>query len=104
MRQGSRSNRGSVPVDSAPEVDQEPEASRRPPGIGAGAPTKRRWLSEPKAVIWLALAVVVLVGGGRRLIAWWRARKAIARLEDPNVTTAEIEAVADYGRTGVYEL
>jgi hypothetical protein len=104
MRQGSKSNRGSVPVDSAPEIDQEPEASRRPPGIGAGVPTKRRWLSEPKAVIWLALAVVVLVGGGRRLIAWWRARKAIARLEDPNVTTAEIEAVADYGRTGVYEL
>ena len=74
MRQGSKSNRGSVPVGSEPEVSQEPEASRRAPGIGAGVPTKRRWLSEPKAVIWLALAVAVLVGGGRRLIAWWHAQ------------------------------
>ena len=39
-----------------------------------------------------------------RLIAWWQARKAVARLDDPNVTPAEIEAVADFGRTGVYDL
>ncbi len=55
-------------------------------------------------MIWLALAAAVLVGGGRRLIAWWQARKAVARLDDPDVTAAEIEAVAEYGRTGVYEL
>jgi len=50
------------------------------------------------------LAVAVLVGGGRRLIGWWQARRAVARLDDPNVTPAEIEAVAEYGRAGVYDL
>ena len=104
MRQGSTSNPVGASIGGEPEPGQDPEASRRPPGRGTGTPSRRRWLSEPKAVIWLALAAAILLGGGRRLIAWWQARKAVARLDDPDVTTAEIEAVADYGRTGVYDL
>ena len=104
MRQGSTSNPSGPSFGTETERGQDPEASRRPPGRGTATPSQRRWLSEPKAVIWLALAAAVLVGGGRRLIAWWQARKAVARLDDPNVTPAEIEAVADYGRTGVYDL
>jgi hypothetical protein len=34
----------------------------------------------------------------------WRARKAIARLQEPTVTAEEIEAVAEHGRAGVGEL
>jgi len=52
----------------------------------------------------MALAAIVLIGGGRRLLWSWRARRAVARLEDPAVTPVEIEAVADFGRAGAWEL
>ncbi len=71
------------------------------PSTGVRAP--RSWWSEPKAAVWIALAVAVLVGGGRS--SWGRgARKAVARLDDPRVTIEEIAAVADHGRAGVWEL
>jgi hypothetical protein len=65
---------------------------------------RRRWLSEPKTAVWAALAAIVLIGGGRRVFSWWKARKAVARLGEPDVTPAEIEAVAEFGRAGVGEL
>jgi hypothetical protein len=64
----------------------------------------RRWLSEPKTAIWFALGAALLIGGGRKLSAWWQARKAVLRLGEADVTPAEIEAVAEHGRAGVYEL
>ena len=82
-------------------------------GGRAGAPTgwprsgcggRAAVAQEPKTAVWFALAAVVLVGGGRKLSAWWQARKAVARLGEPDVTPAEIEAVAEHGRAGVYEL
>jgi hypothetical protein len=75
-------------------------AGRRSRGTSAG----RRWLSEPKAVVWIALAILVLLGGWRKLLLAWRARKAVVRLGEPNVTSAEIAAVAEHGRAGVWEL
>ena len=65
---------------------------------------RRRWLSEPKTAVWVVLALAVLIGGGRKLSAWWRARKAVLRLGEADVTPADIEAVAEHGRAGVYEL
>jgi hypothetical protein len=67
-------------------------------------PTRRDWLKEPKSAVWMALAVIVLVGGGRRVLWAWRARRAVSRLSDPAVTPQEIEAVAAYGRAGAWEL
>jgi hypothetical protein len=52
----------------------------------------------------MALGAIILIGGGRRLLRAWRARKAVATLGELGVTPAEIEAVAEYGRTGIYEL
>jgi len=83
------------------ELAEGPRAAgRRASGPGA----RRNWLSEPKAVVWIALAVALLLGGGRKLLLAWRARKAIARLEEPNVMAEEIEAVAEHGRAGIGEL
>jgi hypothetical protein len=104
MRQGSTANSSGVSLGGEPEPDQDRQAARRPPVRSTETASRRRWLSEPKSVIWLALAVAVLAGGGRRLIAWWQARRAVARLDELGVTQAEIEAVADYGRAGVYDL
>src|SRR5438270_10066825 len=64
----------------------------------------RNWLAEPKAAVWIVLAAVVLIGGGRRLLWAWRARRAVARLGEPDVTPAQIEAVAEFGRSGAWEL
>ncbi len=66
--------------------------------------TTSRWLREPKSAVWMALAVIIVVGGGRRLLWSWRARRAASRLADPAVTPEDLEAVAAYGRTGVWEL
>ena len=52
----------------------------------------------------MALAAIILIGGGRRLLWAWRARKAVARLSEAGVTPEEIEAVAEFGRSGVWEL
>jgi hypothetical protein len=70
----------------------------------AGAVARRHWFTEPKSAVWIGLGAAVLIGGGRQLFSWWQARKAVARLLDPDVTDEEIEAVAEHGRVGVYEL
>ncbi|MGO9463730.1 MAG: hypothetical protein ACLQVF_06170 [Isosphaeraceae bacterium] len=69
-----------------------------------GAEPARSWLFEPKTAIWIALGAALVLGGGRKLLASWRARRAIARLAFPNATPEEIELVADHGRAGVWEL
>ena len=80
------------------------EPAGRPVRRGTGERGTRSWFSEPKSAVWLALVAAVAVGGGRRLLRAWRASRAVARLEEPNVTAAEIEAVAEHGRAGVWEL
>jgi hypothetical protein len=69
-----------------------------------GTPTRRDWLREPKSAVWMVLALIVLIGGGRRLLWGWRARKAVARLSDPAVTPEDFDAAADFGRAGAWEL
>jgi hypothetical protein len=69
-----------------------------------GEVARRQWLREPKSAVWMALALIVLIGGGRRLLWSWRARRAVARLGDPSVTPEDVEAVADYGRSGAWDL
>lgn len=82
------------------------EAPRRPGHRGSNDPaaTRRHWLREPKSAVWIAMAAIVLIGGGRRLLWSWRARKAVARLSEPDVTPDEIVAVAEFGRAGAWEL
>jgi hypothetical protein len=86
-------------VESSPA--QEPIRARRRVGTEDG---QRSWLSEPKSAVWIILALIILIGGSRRLLALWRARRAIALLDSPDVTVQEIEAAADHGRSGAYGL
>ena len=64
----------------------------------------RSWLSEPRTTVLVVLGGVVLVGGGRKLLHAWKARKAVARLSEPDITPREIEYVAQFGRSGLPEL
>jgi hypothetical protein len=64
----------------------------------------RNWLSEPRTTVLVVLGGVVLLGGGRKLLQAWTARKAVARLSEPNITPREIESVAQFGRSGLPEL
>ncbi len=64
----------------------------------------RNWLSEPRTTVLIVLGGVVLLGGGRRLLQAWKARKAVARLSEPDITPGEIESVAQFGRSGLPEL
>ena len=52
----------------------------------------------------VVLGGVVLIGGGRRLLQAWQARKTVARLGEPDVTAGEIETVDRFGRAGLHEL
>jgi hypothetical protein len=80
------------------------EATGRSVRRGTGERRSRSWFAEPRAAVWLALFAAVAVGGARQLLRSWRARRAVARLEESTVTPAEIEAVAQHGRAGVWEL
>ncbi len=66
--------------------------------------SRRSWFREPKAAVWILLGGIALVGGGRKLLASWNARKAVNRLASGEVTPAEIEATAQHGRACVWEL
>jgi hypothetical protein len=82
------------------------ESPRRPDGPGGESRARRRrnWLAEPKSAVWMVLAAVVIIGGGRRLRWALRAHKTVARLGEPDVTPEQIEAVAEFGRSGAWEL
>ena len=84
--------------------ERDAAAGRRLPDQTSGPITGRRWLSEPRTAVWLVVAITVLVGAVRKISAWWKARVAVSRLGEPNVTPDQIEAVAEHGRAGVYEL
>jgi hypothetical protein len=88
-----------------PESPPRGPSRRSDPRRSDGQASSRRdWLREPKSAVWMALAAIILIGGGRRLHWAWRARKAVGRLSEPGVTSEEIEAVAEYRRSGVWEL
>lgn len=58
----------------------------------------------PRGAVLLILGSVVLIGGGRRLLLAARARRAIDRLGDPDVTPDEVLRAADHGRAGLPDL
>ena len=62
------------------------------------------WMVGPRGAVLLILASVVLIGGGRRLLLAARARRAIDRLGDPDVTPDEVLRAADHGRAGLPDL
>ena len=49
---------------------------------GAAGPRWGRWLGEPRAAVLIVLFLIVLVGGGRKLLRSWRGRGVIGRLGD----------------------
>ena len=53
----------------------------------------RSWLSEPRTAVLIVLGGVVLIGGGRKLLQALAGPRAVARLAEPDVTPAEVEAV-----------
>jgi hypothetical protein len=62
------------------------------------------WLGEPRAAVLLVLVGAIAIGGGRRLLEGLRARRAVARLADPDVSPDEIRTVGEAGREGIVEL
>ena len=89
--------------DANQPVRKQPGATR-PEVLSRGASPDRQWLREPKTAVWIILASFLIFGGWHKLRLAWRARKAVARLEDPKVTPEEIEASAEFGRAAVWEL
>lgn len=77
-------------------------AGRRPEPRPERSPFER--LSAPRNLVFVVLFAVVGVGGGRRMLQAWRARRAIARLDDPGVSPTEVEQVGRFGRAGAYPL
>ena len=61
------------------------------------------WVADPRTTVLFVLASIVVIGGGRRLWIANRARKAVDRLSDPDVTAEEIVQAAEFGRPGLIE-
>ena len=86
------------------QPSREGQAARRPEILSRGESRSRNWLREPKTAVWIILLAAIALGGWRKLRIGWRARKAVARLEDPRVTPEEVEAAAEHGRAAAWEL
>jgi hypothetical protein len=106
MQRRSMAIRVLAQTEETSESGRTGESRRRPGGRGgaSGPNSGRTWFGEPKSAVWIILTAVVLIGGGRKLRWAWRARKAVARLGEPGVTPEQIEAVAEFGRAGAWEL
>lgn len=75
---------------------------RRPPVLVK--PGWSRWLGEPRNAVFLVLATALVLGGGRKLLQWWKARAAVRRLGEPEPSLAVIEEAASHGRAGLIDL
>ena len=91
-------------MQDANQPDRQVQAARRPEILSRGGSNPRNWLREPKTAVWVILLAAIALGGWRKLRIGWRARKAVARLEDPRVTPEEVKAAAEHGRAAVWEL
>lgn len=68
------------------------------------SPTWGGWLRDPRNAVLIVLGAALIVGGGRKWLQWRRARRAVARLEEPALTPEAVVAVADHGRAGLIDL
>jgi hypothetical protein len=92
-----------MPSESAPGQDT-PVTRRRQRGQEPAGRGWSRWLGEPRAAVLVVLFLIILVGGGRKLLRGWRARGAIGRLGDEEVTAQEVAAAVEFGRAGLIDL
>ena len=91
----------------ADEVSKPSEASggsRPKRGVRREPGSWNRFLREPRSAVLFVLAAILLAGGGRRLLQFWRARNTVGKLDEESVTPQEIEAAADHGRAGLISL
>src|SRR3989442_610549 len=77
---------------------------RRSQGKKTAAPGWGRWLGEPRAAVLIVMLLIVLIGGGRKLLQGYRARRAVNRLGEPDVSAGEVEAAVEFGREGLMDL
>jgi hypothetical protein len=85
------------------EDEQKPIRLRRPRAVGVERPWSA-WLSEPRAAVLMVLFLIVLVGGGRKLLRGWRGRTVLGRLGAADVSAGDVAAVVEFGREGLMEL
>jgi hypothetical protein len=52
----------------------------------------------------LVLFLIVLIGGGRKLLRSWRGRGVLGRLTAPGVTVEDVAAAVEFGREGLMDL
>jgi len=81
-----------------------PRSRRKAQVREASQPRWSRWLGEPRAAVLVVLFLIVLIGGGRKLIRGWRARGAIGRLAGDNATAEDVMAAVEFGREGLMDL
>lgn len=78
------------------------------PSIGTTQEARRHarssWQRDPRSAVLGVLTLVVVVGGGRKLLQSLRARRVVARLEDEAVSPAEILAASIHGRDVLMDL
>jgi len=61
-------------------------------------------LVNPRNSVLLALVAALAIGGGRKWLAGWRARRAVERLAEPDPTVEDVLAAADHGRAPLIDL
>lgn len=78
--------------------------SRRRKIQAPGVPSWSQWLGDPRSAVLLVLASALGLGGGRKLLQWWRARAAVERLGLPEPAVEDVEAASGHGRAAIMDL
>lgn len=76
-------------------------------GVGGSARARRRgvpWWLDSRNFVFLALGLLLGIGGGRKLWRDWKASRATRRLELGDVGVSEILDSARFGRSVLFEL
>jgi hypothetical protein len=92
-----------IQVNGPPEARPGPTA-RRPARAGARGGHWLDALLHPRTLVFLVLILAVIAGGGHKLLAAWRARRAANRLARGAATPEDIRSAGVHGRATAPEL
>lgn len=89
-----------------PEIEPGARAPGVPRGRRPAQPDRGPWdwVTQPRSTVLLLLALIVGIGGLRRLREAWRARALVARLEEPDPAPSDLLLAGSLGRAALVPL
>lgn len=95
---------GIVAIVAAVAAGQSPRLRRRRGASKPGRPSWGSWWADPRSGVLAVVTASIAIGGGLKLLQWWRAREALDRLGAADVTEADVDDASRHGRAVIMDL